>query len=79
MTRLRWRLARWLVGPFVQLPDRKGAWIVMRYEGGFVVTIEADKLRLRMETRMRALDDPSPVDWNAPRSSGRFVGTVKGR
>jgi hypothetical protein len=32
MTRLRWRLARWLVGPFITFPDRKGVWIVQWFE-----------------------------------------------
>jgi hypothetical protein len=77
---LRWRIARWLVGPFVTIPERNGVWIVQRFEGGWSVVIEADKFRLRMQTPLMSfrVDDPAhPIDRGEAYIRGRFVGTVK--
>ena len=78
--RLRRRIARWLVGPFVTLPDRNGVWVVQRFGGGTSATIEADAFRLRIGTAAMANDitGVSARTMSAP-VRGRFVGTVKGR
>lgn len=75
MTRLRWRIACWLVGPFVTIPDRNGVWIVQRFEGGWSVTTEADTFRMKLTSRVPSFD--KPFDYDAPVTTGRFVGTVK--
>ena len=77
MKRLRWRVARWLVGPFVQIPEEQGVWIVQRFEGGWHALIRAKTFRLKMSTRLRSFDDLKPIDWDAPSTTGRFVGTVE--
>jgi hypothetical protein len=77
MTRLRWRLARWLVGPFITFPDRDGVWIVQWCEGGWSYTVEADRFRLRMCSDLPSLNEYD--DLPTPSTRGRFAGTVKVR
>lgn len=73
--RLRWRLARWLVGPFVTLPERDGVWIVQRWTGGWTTTYEADRFRLKMCASYGSLHEYD--DLPTPSTRGRFAGTVK--
>lgn len=75
--RLRWRLAHWLVGPFVTIPDRNGVLIVQHFEGGWSVVYEADRFRLRMCTSLPSLNEYD--DTPTPATRGRFAGTVKVR
>ena len=81
MTRFRYRLARWLIGPFVNIPERDGVWIVQRIDGGTgTLLIEADRFRLKMVNNLRRkVYDDSAVDrtYGLSRRTGRFVGTVK--
>lgn len=77
MTGWRVKLARWLIGPFVTLPDRDGVWIVQRFEGGFSYTVEADRFRLRMCSDLPPLNEYD--DLPTPSTRGRFAGTVKVR
>jgi hypothetical protein len=76
MTHLRYRIARWLVGPFVTLPDKDGVWVVMRWVGDYTAVYQTDRFRLRM----CASYPPDEHDDNPTRSlRGRFAGTVKVR
>lgn len=84
MSAWRRRLARWLVGPYVTLPERDGVWIVARMDDGTGLAIwEADRFRLKSTTNLRALDyDREATSFRDFGRSGtftRFVGTVKGR
>jgi hypothetical protein len=75
MSRARYRLARWLVGPFVRIPDRTGTWIVLRFGGGSSAVFEADKFRLRHSVSLAPITDVTK--YGRRRTTGRFVGTVK--
>jgi hypothetical protein len=75
--RLRYRIARRLVGPFVTLPDKDGVWIVHRWVGDFSVVYEADKFRLKMCSDLPSLNEYD--DLPTPSTRGRFAGTVKVR
>lgn len=73
---IRAKLARWLVGPFVTLPERRGVWVVMRPDDGkWLVVYEADKFRLRMCASLPSLNEYD--DLPTPSTRGRFAGTVK--
>jgi len=79
-------LARWLVGPFVNIPERDGAWVVTRGDGGVVTLIvEADRFRLRTGITLSDPDrkmfgsDEGLERWGFGQRWGRFVGTVKYR
>ena len=80
--KLRNRLARWLVGPFVTIPDRSGVWVVQRFGPDSHMVFEADKYRLRTGidiTRdgITGLSISALERLGAARRWGRFVGTVK--
>jgi hypothetical protein len=76
--RLRQRLARVLVGPFVTIPEQKGVWIVMRPDDGpWLVMYQADQFRLKMRTKLPSFDDMDPLEFGRSHTTGRFVGTVK--
>ena len=47
---MRRKLARWLVGHYVTLPDREGVWVVEQLGGGLTVTFEADRLSVPVDT-----------------------------
>ena len=84
MNTLRRRLARALVGPFVNIPERDGVWVVARMDGGSgLMVVEAARFRLKSTTRLRALDydstTPSFRDFGRSAAFTRFVGTVKAR
>ena len=79
---LRRRIARWLVGPFVTLPEREGVWIVFRNaNASTIMTIEADKFRLKSGINLsrNIYDDSLAAYIGNSRRWGRFVGTVKYR
>lgn len=80
---IRWRLARALVGPFVNIPERDGVWVVVHMDGGSgLLVIEAERFRLKSTSRLQPLDydrsSPS-FDFRPSRTFTRFVGTVKAR
>ena len=84
LRKLRYRLAHWLVGNFVELPFREGIWVVTQNATGNVKTIwEADKFRLKITNSLsrKVYGDPDAIDrtygWSG--RTGRFVGTVKYR
>lgn len=78
--RLRWRLARLLLGYApVRVPEAEGVYVVCRYGPDFGVVITADKFRLRMQTPLASLDTVDLADFGSQMATttGRFVGTVK--
>lgn len=81
LDRFRYRLARWLVGPFVNIPEQDGVWIIARVEGGTgTMILHTERFRLKSTTNLRALDYPrksfSIEDFDRSRTFTRFVGTV---
>lgn len=81
LRRLRWRLARLFAPvPIIidPLPGYVGAFIVMRYEGNFVVTVKAATLDLNMASTMPTLADIDSADPTFHRHSttGQFSGTI---
>lgn len=82
--RLRWRIARWLVGPFVNIPPETGVWLVSRLGETTYWVLRVDKFRLRSGFRLRDDLNPDKVfgsDEALERIGlghrwGRFVGTV---
>lgn len=80
MRRIRWRLARLLVGSFVTLPSKDGVWIVTQFaDGRGHAVIEAESFRLRMSTKLNGYDIPGPAftGFRPAETTGRFVGTVR--
>ena len=76
--RLRSRLARLLVGPFVPIPEEKGVWIVMRpADGRWLVMYRAEKFRLKMRTNLPSFEDAESMEFTRSHTTGRFVGTVR--
>lgn len=79
--RLKWRIARWLVGPIIHDPTdgRDGVFVIAREEG-LLMTLETDKFRLKtgMHIDQQAFGDfASLAAYGAVRRWGRFVGTVR--
>lgn len=84
MSRWRYRLARWLVGHYVQLPERAGVWVVQQFgdNAEWSVVTEADKFRMRLQSNLKPYTfgdggSRSYRDYGRSRRTGRFVGTVK--
>lgn len=79
---IRWRLARWIApepiirDPYPDVTD--GAFITMR-QNGVIVGFRAETLRLKMNTPIQSLHyEPTDTAYHpAPRSTGRFAGTVR--
>lgn len=68
MTRLRWRLARW-IAPTAIIADptegRDGAFVLMRDGSTTMATAQLDHFRIRTSLRL-------PEGWNTDRMFGDF-------
>ncbi len=78
MNRLRWRLARWLVGPFTRLPADDGVYIVTN-AGRVQSIITAETFELTVSSNLdltRFSNGPGDFRYEPHHRKGVFSGTV---
>ena len=75
MNRFRYRLARLLVGPFVRLPDKDGAWIVWK-QGDWTTTMETAELSVQIDTELAPKIYGQAAIYGMGERRGTFSGTL---